>query len=99
MSRRSLVESARVGGIAVVGGFIAGVSLFALTVAPSSSTVFTSRDAMGLDRVQVLNGVSLPACTKSTSIVKIDANNEDLGTLGAGLNCTGAPRSVCARAN
>jgi hypothetical protein len=112
MDGRLLAQRVRIGGIALAGGLLAGMSLCALGVDlhPAASVVNRDRDVRFSSQVQDIlpapKGVSTqiaPKCTKSVSVAisKVDEPPPDpdpMGTIGSGLNCTGAPRRSCAYA-
>jgi hypothetical protein len=95
MSRRFLVHRARVAGIALAGTFLV------LGVASPESTMVVRREAPVLNQVhdtlpvpEKLSSRGVSKCTSSASSI-LPKDDPVLGTMGAGLNCTGAPRAIC----
>jgi hypothetical protein len=99
MGRGSLVQRARVGGLGMAGGLIAaGVAIFGLG---TSSAVFAGRGTFVPNQAHEAvrladDSRSVAGCSKSANVPpNLLKDDSPWGTMGAGLNCTGAPRAKC----
>lgn len=100
MNRRTLVQ--RVGGMAMAGGLIAGMSLFAMGSEPyklgplattQNADVTIPNQVHDLSPAATTSSGGVPRCTKSVKLYQ-----DPMGTMGSALDCTGAPRVVCSNA-
>jgi hypothetical protein len=102
MSKRSVLQRARVRGLTVAGGLLAGMSL--LASAPGFPVLATVTGQVQSDSIQpreIFPTTETPPrpgafrCSKSTRSAMIQKDTDPYGTMGTGFNCTGAPRAVC----
>jgi hypothetical protein len=101
MYRRFLVHRARVRAMVMGGGLLAAAAVFGSSIGQPDSAVFASKEAGASKQVQAafrlpsgLPRHGVPTCSRSAR-QRIALKDDPLGTMGAGLSCTGAPRRVC----
>lgn len=95
--------------MAIAGGFVAGMSLFALGVSSQETIVIVGQDAGVWNEAQgiFLEPQQFFLQNEAQDLIQDEAQEskcieqslkcggDRMGTQGAGLNCTGAPRATC----